>query len=268
MSLKYENRGQYIEPRVTNHIHFEMHLHNSAELLIVLNGHTYAYAYGRGGKVMPGSAFLALPNQIHYFENDSEDLLCAMLIFPPDILAEFSAFFKNSVPENPVVPLELKAVPQIVELIRQEFTAPTPYSQQILTGCLQIVLAKLLPKMKFNEIAPRNLNTTKAVLNYCNTHYEKNITLEDVAAAVHVSKYYVSGIFNKNIGISFSNFINALRIRKARELLKKENLSVTEIAYRVGFNSLRSFNRQFALQNNCTPREYQKAQAKTRQAKN
>ena len=84
------------------------------------------------------------------------------------------------------------------------------------------------------------------------------MTLDDIAANVHINKYHISHIFNREIGISFTDFINAIRVRKSYELIKKGELSITEIAFQVGFSSLRSFNRQFLALSGCTPREYKK----------
>ena len=70
-----------------------------------------------------------------------------------------------------------------------------------------------------------------------------------------MSKYYISHIFSKEIGISMPEYINTLRIRDAEMLLKKGDMSITDIAFAVGFNSLRSFNRHFYSLTGKTPRQ-------------
>ena len=56
--------------------------------------------------------------------------------------------------------------------------------------------------------------------------------------------------------MSFSDYINALRVRRACELLKYGNLTITEVALAVGYNSTRSFDRCFKKFLNVSPKNY------------
>ncbi len=258
MPLLYENKGQCIEFRTTDGVACGPHLHNHVELAIILDGFTYAYADGIGGRIQKGDTFIAFPNQLHYFENDSPDLLCSLLIFPPDIIPEFTSIFKNQVPQNPIIPIDLDRISQTIDLITCERGKPSKFCQQIICGCLQIILSKIFENAELVEANHRDLSTIKSILIYCNTHYNDPLTLDDIAANVHINKYHISHIFNREIGISFTDFINAIRVRKSYDLIKKGEQSITEIAFQVGFSSLRSFNRQFLALSGCTPREYKK----------
>lgn len=77
-----------------------------------------------------------------------------------------------------------------------------------------------------------------------------------------MSRYTISHLFGKRLNVNFCDYINAMRIRRACELLDSGKLSVTEVAYAVGYNSTRSFNRCFSKVKGCTPREYRKRQKK------
>ena len=66
-------------------------------------------------------------------------------------------------------------------------------------------------------------------------------------------KHYVSRYFNKWFNTNFKQFINEYRVGYAEELLKRHDLSVTEVAYKAGFGSVRSFNRVFKSIMNKTP---------------
>ena len=151
MPLLYENKGQYIEFRTADGIACEPHLHNHVELAIILDGFTYAYADGIGGRIQKGDTFIAFPNQLHYFENDSPDLLCSLLIFPPDIIPEFTSIFKNQVPQNPIIPIDLDRISQTIDLITCERGKPSKFCQQIICGCLQIILSKIFENGFFIE---------------------------------------------------------------------------------------------------------------------
>lgn len=258
MPLLYENKKQCIEFRTTDHIAFEPHLHNHVEITLVLDGFTHAYADGIGGRLQKGDAFIAFPNQIHYFTNDSPDLLNTILIFPPDLIPEFADYFKTRVPKSPIVSIDLDRISQTIDLITCEHGRPGKFSQQIVCGCLQIILSKIFENAELIQADRRDLGTVKSVLLFCNEHFDEALTLDDVAKQVHINKYHISHIFNREIGISFTDYINAIRVRKSYALIKKGEMSITEIAFAVGFSSLRSFNRQFMAFSHCTPREYKK----------
>ena len=94
------------------------------------------------------------------------------------------------------------------------------------------------------------------MLSYCFENYKENISLDEMAKQLHVSKYYISRLFSDKIKISLNNYINMLRVNDAKERLVKTADSVTEIGIQVGYNTIRSFNRAFLAQTGIQPREY------------
>lgn len=100
------------------------------------------------------------------------------------------------------------------------------------------------------------INKFNDVLEYIDTHYMENFTLDDVASAVGFSKYHFSRLFKQYTGCSFCTYICRCRIKVAEELLTQPNLSITEIAMQSGFPSISTFNRVFRQQKNCSPSEY------------
>jgi AraC-like DNA-binding protein len=80
---------------------------------------------------------------------------------------------------------------------------------------------------------------------YISNHQSEYFSLSDLARSVHVSTFYLCKIFKKATGLTFIEFRNRLRIKMAKKLLVNPNLSVSEIAYSVGFQSLTQFNRLF-----------------------
>ena len=114
------------------------------------------------------------------------------------------------------------------------------------------------------EAAPKyDSNILKQVIKYCSKNYAQDITLANIAEVLHVSKYYVSHLFGKKLKISFSDYINTMRIKRACELLNKKDMSVIDIGFAVGYNSTRSFNRCFKNICGVSPKEYRLGQRKT-----
>ncbi|MBI3866909.1 MAG: helix-turn-helix domain-containing protein [Verrucomicrobia bacterium] len=76
-------------------------------------------------------------------------------------------------------------------------------------------------------------------------HIHENLTLDAVAKSVNTSRFYFCKLFRRATGIHFTEYVNRLRVEKAKELLLNRNLRVSEVAYDVGFQSLTHFNRVF-----------------------
>jgi AraC-like DNA-binding protein/ligand-binding sensor protein len=100
-----------------------------------------------------------------------------------------------------------------------------------------------------NELAIRNANAEPPAIArakaYIAAHLSEDISLGDVAKAVHMSRFYFCKSFRRHAGIHFTDYVSRLRIERAKELLLNPHLRVSEIAYEVGFQSLTHFNRVF-----------------------
>ena len=93
---------------------------------------------------------------------------------------------------------------------------------------------------------------------FCNENYKTEISLEQVAKNLHISKYYISHLLNDKLNISFSEYINSLRVADAVVMLEEGQYGMSEIAERCGFNTLRTFNRAFSMVYNMPPSQYKK----------
>lgn len=89
--------------------------------------------------------------------------------------------------------------------------------------------------------------------NYCN-----DIKAKDIGTAVGLHPDYVNHIFRKAFGTTISDYIAELRIAHAERKLLTTDISITDIAYECGFNSIARFNAAFFRKKQCTPREYRK----------
>ena len=97
----------------------------------------------------------------------------------------------------------------------------------------------------------------KAV-KYLKNHYRERISLEEVADVAGVSRYHFTRLFKKVMGISFTYYLNYLRVKKAEETLSRQDANISEIAFSVGFNSLRQFERAFKNTMGFTAAEYRR----------
>jgi two-component system response regulator YesN len=98
----------------------------------------------------------------------------------------------------------------------------------------------------------------RLAISYIKEHYTKNIKLEEVASAVNISKGYLSTIFKKETGDSFTEFINAYRIQIALNILKDRSKGIAEVANNVGFNDAKYFTKQFKKFVGVSPMDYRR----------
>lgn len=85
-----------------------------------------------------------------------------------------------------------------------------------------------------------------------------SINREQVINLLGTSKNIFIEAFQYCFNMSFSEYINHLRLKEALVLLEKSDLSIEEISLRVGFGTIRTFNRQFQAKYNMSPKEYRK----------
>ncbi|CUO58586.1 Uncharacterized response regulatory protein SA0215 [[Eubacterium] contortum] len=93
---------------------------------------------------------------------------------------------------------------------------------------------------------------------YIEEHYAENITLNRIAEEAHVNPVYLSTIFKESTGINYSAYLTSIRIEKAKELLKKLDLNISQIANQVGYASTRYFSRIFEQESGMKPSEYRR----------
>ncbi len=94
------------------------------------------------------------------------------------------------------------------------------------------------------------------VNSYIKDNYFEDLTLQSIADVFYISPNYLSSIFNEKNKISLSDYINEIRIEKAKEYLTKSNMKISMIGRKVGYNNLSYFSHIFKKFTGFTPKEY------------
>jgi AraC-like DNA-binding protein len=110
------------------------------------------------------------------------------------------------------------------------------------------------------------VDLTQYAINHAITmmwdRYNEPLSLDDIANSAIMSKFYFSRKFRSMTGTSPVRFLSAIRLFKAKHLLLQTSLSVTHIAYMVGYNSLGTFTSRFSRSVGSSPGVYRtKSQA-------
>ena len=96
----------------------------------------------------------------------------------------------------------------------------------------------------------------KKALEYINENYKKSITLDDIVSYININKSYFCSLFKKEVGKTYSQYINSLRIKKSEELLLNTEMSLLNISLAVGFNNQNYYNNLFKKEHNMSPLQF------------
>jgi two-component system, response regulator YesN len=120
------------------------------------------------------------------------------------------------------------------------------------------VIDEVIPYLNQLRNSNYSLDIDKAV-KYILENYKDNITLSDVGALVGLNTAYLSRKFKEETGTNFIDFVNTVRINKAKGYLRESNLQMYEIATAVGFSNDTYFSRMFKAIEGISPKQFQKS---------
>lgn len=95
--------------------------------------------------------------------------------------------------------------------------------------------------------------------SWLQTHYHEEVQLSDMSRAAALNSRTLNRRFRQATGMTPRHYLQTLRLRQARELLKTTNLGIAEIALQVGFNSPDYFSRLFQQHSQLTPSKFRKS---------
>ena len=251
------------------------HLHNEYEIYYLLEGARYYFIDRRTCHVTGGSLVFIDRNQIHQTSQagpcSHERILISLYPSP------FSEFLSSTGEMS--LPGFFRCHSGILTLDTEE---------QVLAECLLDDAAKELHEKKtgFRHMAMSNLSRlfilaqrhmsgsslspvlplstqpkhrkVDEVASYIIGHYDNRLSLEMIADHFYVNKCYLSRIFKEVSGFTVNEYINMIRIRRARELLSGSSMSITEVSESVGYENITYFERVFNQYTQTSPSRYRK----------
>jgi len=121
------------------------------------------------------------------------------------------------------------------------------------------------PRPDQGELEPKSLG--RQVQAYIDRHFSESLTLQDMGNALHASPYYLSHVFKETSGYSPTQYLLRRRIGEAQNLLISTDLSMAQIAERVGFETQNYFNLQFSKHVGMPPGKYRESFVGKKKAK-
>ena len=94
--------------------------------------------------------------------------------------------------------------------------------------------------------------------SWLDMHFAENVTLSVLAEQAHVNAAYLSALFKEEMGVNYTEYLTNLRVEHAKKLLTDASMNISDIAQRVGYNSMRYFSKLFESQTGIKPAEYRR----------
>ena len=227
---------------------FPAHLHGSFELIAVTEGELLVIVDGKKYTLTPGLMLLIFPHQTHELRTltHSRHFLC---IFSAKLVAAYGSIYQSRLPASGLFAASLAAWRAVLTLSEEMsvlavkgilYTVCAEFDRQAVYVDRKNVEDKLLPR----------------IFDFVEENYKRECTLMLLSEQLSYSYEYLSRYFKEATGLSFTGYVSRYRINEACYLLRNSTHGVLNIAYECGFDSLRSFNRNFKQVLGQTPSEY------------
>jgi len=248
--------------------------HNFCELLYVEKGSICVYADNYSGILSDNQMIIHRAGETH-------SLQCNENIFPHVIIIGFECQAPQLDPfaTSPITlqPAHRKMLAEIMKEGMNLFAPPydipntlemkkrsiTPFgTAQMLKLNLEMFLITLVREYGSSSDSHKNAcdNRLSEICNYIAEHYTERILLDNICFLFGMNKTSLCQNFRNEYGITILNYIDQLKLKDAKKLLRKGKLSVTEISEQLGFASVHYFSRYFKKHAGMSPKEYQAIQ--------
>ncbi len=242
----------------------DSHWHDDLEFISVLSGQM---DYNINGEILhleAGQGVMVNARQLHYgFSSEKNEcefycvllhpvLLCATQSIDGDFIAAPYVFLDKRISWQGEILSDIEVIYQC----RDKKNAPLHIQNAFYH--IWILLTENVSNTHHSKKQDGNLSLLKEMLFYIQKHYGEHVTLDDIARSGNVSKSTCLSVFKKYLGDTPSNYLILYRLKKACKLLETTTLSITEIAFDVGFQSGSYFAEMYRRIYGCSPSSYRK----------
>lgn len=256
-----------------------LHMHDFNELMFVLSGSGIQTINGKQLIVTAGDVFVLKSNDIHGIEAQKQISLFN-IGYTDKLLLKYSSLMQSMPGYHALfhidpafrefgqfksklhlTPADLMEIIPVLNALESEFKNHE-------NGCEVMVLGLFLQAVTFASrkyspgidlVNPRNMHTLTKALLYIENNLNEAITLEQLSEACNMSVSSFIYTFKKLLNTSPVNYIITLKLKKACELLINSQYSITEIAFRSGFNDSNYFCRTFKKHLKLSPKEFRES---------
>lgn len=236
------------------------HIHREFEFLVMKKGKGTVYIEEEKFEISEGEGVFINSEELHIgVKTNNEYAEFFAIVFAPEV---FGNLYMDAIVQKYVEPVLKKKIRPVrrldkntVELLYKIREKP---SELKIKAMLYDIWDECIKSAEENETLQKSkaVDEAKSVMAYIRENCDKNITLEDMARQVNISRGYLCREFKRITHMTPFEYLIESRIDKGCELLKNTDLPVGEIAQRCGFNSFSYFTKLFGERVGCSPKEY------------
>ena len=226
----------------------------------VLSGKGIFQADGKTYHIGENNAFIICPDEVTFYQADEEDPWTYIWIGFGGAKAETCLNYASLNRENRVGVFKCKN--ELVSYVKGMLNASKlTYANDLKReGYLFMFLAALINESNANE----QHNTydypyqtyVEHALEFIDNYYDKDIKVNDIANYIGIDRSYLTNVFKKIMHVSPHQYLINYRLEKARNLIKKTNLSISEVSERIGYSDPLYFSKLFKKYYNISPTEF------------
>ncbi len=150
-----------------------------------------------------------------------------------------------------------QAIKSLLQLLMIDDTHEQPSAERQFT--IELLFKRMLMELAFSlrtKETKRGNCYVNAAVNYIQQHFDEDIQVSQIAAAVGITKAYLHKLFHEQLGVTVNHFLTSERLKQAAFLLSNSQLPIVEIAAQAGFNSRQHFTNTFKQKKGMSPKVY------------
>jgi xylan 1,4-beta-xylosidase len=259
---------KFITISVPNDKNNLQHAHKEIELVYVIKGSLRVNVSDKIVQMKSSDFIIINSNEFHSFQSEEDDLFILIHFNYSELsslLAQNILLFSCNSTEH-TYPYDQKlrfAIEQLLTVyINQSNDSQVVFFEKVfkLISILELNYLQHIDKLNLEGYKPTKGANDRLtdILNYIHSNYHDPLTLDEVARVHFISVPYLSKIFKKQTGKTFSKYLNEIRLAHAVNELTNSNKSMTRIALDNGFPTITAFNRSFNEKYDIKPGEYRR----------
>lgn len=265
-----------IKEEILPYIKIGWHFHPEYELTLFTHSTGRRLTGDHIGSFGPGDLLLIGPNLPHYMRNDdlyykgrpdlyiraivvhfAEDFLGNDFFAKPELWKIRRLLSQSTRGLHIQGTIQKRVAPMMEKLLQQEGYERLRSLLDILHLIARSAECHPLASLGFqNTTHKKDVQRINTVYHYLFQRFTEDINLTEIAASVNMTPSAFCKFLKKRSGRTFSQLLNELRIGHACKLFIEEKLSVSQVCYQCGYNSLSYFNRRFKAETGFSPQQY------------
>ncbi|MBQ8301723.1 MAG: helix-turn-helix transcriptional regulator [Clostridia bacterium] len=203
-----------------------------------------------------GTLVIVPPDILHWNHYTSDKYSRYVLNFPSSYITDElrNTINPDNTPEILYIP-DTTPILSIFKKMWREWDIRDEYSPSVIRGLVNEFFVHIARHK--GTYLKRNIDTVHPTVNkitqYISENYHEPLTLELIADKFRLNPNYLSTLFKSCMGFGLKKYITIIRIERAREMLLNSDLSVSQIAFKCGFNDSNYFSQVFRSTVNDTP---------------